>query len=139
MKRALGELEVQLSNITIEAKTSAAKLEAEKDRQKPMDEIAKAKLDRDKMVANQELALLEAKQKLEIARIQTEVAAVCDKAKAFGPDVVAALQAFANKELVGKLAESMAPLPLLAGQSLHEVISQVLQGTLLGEAMKGWE
>ncbi|MCX6781714.1 MAG: hypothetical protein NTW66_01130 [Candidatus Magasanikbacteria bacterium] len=138
-KRVLAELELQLSNISIEAKTISAKLEEEKKRQGTMDEITKAKLDRDKMTVDQEYAHLETKQKLEIARIQAEVTAVCDKAKAFGPDVVAALEAFANKDLVGKLAESMAPLPLLAGQSMHEVISQVLQGTILGEAMKGWE
>lgn len=134
-KRVLAELELQLSNISIEAKTISAKLEEEKKRQGTMDEISKAQLARDKMTADQEIAVLESKQKLEIARIQTEVAAVCDKAKALGPDVVAALQAFADKELIGKLAESMAPLPLLAGQSMSQVIKTALEGTILAHAL----
>jgi len=56
---------------------------------------------------------------------------VVQKAHAVSPELVAALQAFGDKALAEKMAESMAPLAILGGNSVAEVFSQLLQGTIL--------
>jgi len=66
-----------------------------------------------------------------IQEIKTEVDAVVAKAEAVSPEFIAALQAFGDKALAEKMAESMAPLAILGGKSVAEVLNQLLKGTKL--------
>jgi major vault protein len=47
------------------------------------------------------------------------------------PDLVAALQAFSDRALAERMAESMAPLAILGGESVSDVLGRLLQGTPL--------
>ncbi|MEI2422118.1 hypothetical protein V6O07_17700, partial [Arthrospira platensis SPKY2] len=71
-----------------------------------------------------------------LQQLDGEVKAVVAKAEAVSPDLVAALQAFADKALAEKMAESMAPLAILGGKSIADVFAQLLQGTNLEEVIK---
>ena len=63
--------------------------------------------------------------------IQAEIKAVVEKSGAITPDLIAALQAFGDKDLVLKAAEAMAPLSIIGGSSIGEVLSKLLSGTRL--------
>lgn len=64
-----------------------------------------------------------------------EVRAVVDKAGAISPDLVAALQSFGDRAMVERVAESMAPLAILGGDSVVEVLAKLLRGTPLAKAL----
>jgi major vault protein len=72
------------------------------------------------------------RQELKITMIQAEIKAVVDKAGAITPELIAALQAFGDNALVMKAAEAMAPLAILGGNSVGDVLSKLLSGTKLG-------
>ena len=88
----------------------------------------KAKLDQDIAVAQQRMA-----QRLE--ELRAEVEAVVNKAGAVSPQLVAALQAFSDRALAERMAESMAPLAILGGKSVAEVLAQLLKGTILEKVL----
>jgi major vault protein len=77
--------------------------------------------------------LVSARQKREIENqisvIKAEAEAIVEKAGAVSPELVAALQAFGDKDLVAKVSESMAPLAILGGGSVVDVVSKMFQGT----------
>lgn len=83
-----------------------------------------------------EVEELKKKQAVRLEALQAEVQAVVDKAKAIGPDLVAALQAFGDAALTEKVATAMAPLAILGGTSVAEVINQLLSGTKLENVAK---
>jgi len=75
-------------------------------------------------------------QTLKIEELKAEVEGVVDRAKAVSPDFIAALQAFGDRALAEKLAESMAPLAILGGKSIAEVFAQLVKGTKLEDILK---
>jgi major vault protein len=94
-----------------------------------------AELERQKATAN--LDIETAKQRLDqrLEALQAEVQAMVAKAEAISPDFIAALQAFGDKALAERMAESMAPLAILGGKSVAEVLSSLLKGTKLETIM----
>lgn len=102
--------------------------------------IEKAKLD--KLLSEINLAIERSKlsQKIELTQKELDINildresqtnAIVNKANAFTPDLIAALQAFGDKALAEKLAESMAPLSIIGGKSIVEVFAQLVKGTSL--------
>lgn len=57
------------------------------------------------------------------------------KPKTVSPDLIAALQAFSDRALAEKMAETMAPLSILGGKSVAEVFSKMLKGTSLEDVL----
>lgn len=53
------------------------------------------------------------------------------KAEAVSPDLIAAMQAFGDRALAERVAETMAPLAILGGKSVGEIFSGLLKGTAL--------
>lgn len=70
-----------------------------------------------------------------IALLDAEVKALVQKAGAVSPDLVAALQGFSDRALTERVAESMAPLAILGGESVAEVLGRLLAGTPLAKAL----
>ena len=67
--------------------------------------------------------------------LDAEVKALVEKAGAVSPDLVAALQGFSDRALTERVAESMAPLAILGGESVAEVLGRLLAGTPLAKAL----
>jgi len=128
-----GELDLIVleTNARTEAETLAKKLEAEKSRA----EIAvvtrrETEVDRELQIA------LDAKaQEVKINLIRAEVQALVDKAHAVSPDLVAALQAFSERHMLEKVAASMAPLSIMGGTSVVDVLKKLLEGTALAKQL----
>ena len=51
------------------------------------------------------------------------------------PHLIAAISDFANKDALARVAESMAPMALLGGKSVAEVIQGLLKGTVLEKSL----
>ncbi len=102
--------------------------------QEGLGKVAEAELARTKAEDDQKLAVARAK-------IEDEVKAMVDKAKAVTPELITALQAFSDKDMLSRVSESMAPLAILGGDSVADVVSKMLEGTSLanvGEMLKGY-
>ena len=97
--------------------------------------IHQAELARRKAAQDLEQALAQAKLEQRLRELGAEVGAVVDKARAVSPDLIAALQAFGDRALAEKMAESMAPLAILGGESVAEVLGRLLRGTPLARLL----
>lgn len=57
--------------------------------------------------------------------------------EAVSGDLIAALQAFGDKHLIEKAAQAMAPLAILGGGSVVDVLKQLIDGTPLQKVLGG--
>ncbi|MCU0684867.1 MAG: hypothetical protein MUF34_21920 [Polyangiaceae bacterium] len=128
-------LELELAKVRAEATARDSRREAELADQQAIDAIHRAELGRRK--SDHELAIEVAGSQLEqqLRRLGADVQATVDKARAVSPDLVAALQAFGDRALAERMAQSMAPLAILGGESVAEVLARLLQGTPLARLL----
>lgn len=70
-----------------------------------------------------------------IEKLQAEVEAVVNKTKAIGPDLIAALGAFGDKALLEKMTQALAPMSILGGETVVEVLQKALAGTKIAEVV----
>jgi major vault protein len=96
-----------------------------------MTQIHEAELERKKSSAQVDDALEQARLERRLEELRAQVDAVVHKANAVSPDLIAALQAFSDRALTERVAESMAPLAILGGRSVADVLGQLLEGTAL--------
>lgn len=103
--------------------------EAEKDIQKIVDEIEKVKLARTK--AQEELKLFIAKErdKLEMDKQKVMTDNIKKVFDAVQPDLVAAMNAQTNADLMENIAARMSPYALANGESVAETVNLLLRGT----------
>lgn len=99
--------------------------------------IHEAELGRRQATATLELTVQQQQLDQRLRELQAEVAAVVEKARAVSPDLIAALQAFGDRALAEKMAESMAPLAILGGESVAEVLGRLLRGSPLARLLPG--
>jgi major vault protein len=128
-----GELDLIVleTNARTEAETLAKKLEAEKSRA----EIAVVTRHETEVDRELQIALDAKAQEVKINLIRAEVQALVDKAHAVSPDLVAALQAFSERHMLEKVAASMAPLSIMGGTSVVDVLKKLLEGTALAKQL----
>lgn len=55
---------------------------------------------------------------------------------ALGPDLAAALRAQGNQDIVGKIAESIAPYAIAGGKPVSRAVSELLRGTTLESVLE---
>lgn len=117
--------EVTLAKIENEARAKEEQLKAELAQQENLDKINEAELARAKAKQDQELAVEKEKLDQRIAEIKAQAEGL----KEVTPQFTAALQSFADKDLVSKLSENMSPLAILGGESLADVVNRMFKGT----------
>jgi major vault protein len=74
---------------------------------------------------------------VQAAITQAEVAAVREKLEAMGPGIVEALQTLGDKELAQKMAEAMSWSSMIGGKNPAELLTSLLAGTKIQDAVKG--
>lgn len=124
-------LELNLASIASEVETKKKELEAKLAEQLPLDTINKAELERQRLKYDLDLTVTSQKLLLKIEELKAEVEAVVSKSNAISPHLIAALQAFSDRALAQKIAESMAPLAIIGGKSVADVFSRLIKGTVL--------
>ena len=130
------EIALTISRLNISLKQKERRLEAYALNQKTVNEISETKLTRKKAYKAHKIEVSAQMLEQHIKQINAEVQAVVNKAKAVSPDLIAALQAFADKALAEKMAQSMAPLSILGGKSVAEVFANLLKGTIVEKVLQ---
>jgi major vault protein len=137
------DLTILASNSKVEAERLAAEAVAATTRsqndlasEKAAAEVTAVQLEVQRLADNQRLAVSQANQELELKKLEAQVEGLVEKAKAISPDLVAALEAFGQRAMVEKVAESMAPLSILGGGSVVEVLKKLLEGTSLAKQLE---
>lgn len=125
------QLEVNLAKINNDIRSQKQQLDAELAQQATLDSINHATLARSKAQQELDLAFTQAQLQQQLEELRASVAATVEQAQAVSPQFIAAMQAFADKALAERLAASMAPLAILGGNSVAEVFSQLVKGTIL--------
>ena len=74
-------------------------------------------------------------QEIELSKLTAQVEAIVEKAKAVSPDLIAALSAFGERAMVEKVSEAMAPLAILGGGSVVDILKKLLEGTSLSNVI----
>ena len=129
-------LTVRLTELGAEREAQSKRLEAKREEQQALEGINTLELQIKKAQADVALSVEEAKLLQRIKEVEADVAAVVSKANAVSPDLVAALQAFSDRAMVERVSESMAPLAILGGGSVAEVVSKLLKGTALEQVTR---
>lgn len=109
----------------------------EAERQKVLDAENYGDRERNRLNIEQELAKKREEQALRLKEMEEETKSLAERTKAVTPDLIAALQRFSDADLAGKMADSMAPLAILGGKSVAEVLGKLLQGTGLEKLAAG--
>jgi major vault protein len=138
IEEAQKQMEFELAKIRAEIEKQKQLYLEELEKQQLLDESLKREIERKKLAQELELLYQQEKNKLEIQMIEAHIQEITEKAGAISPSLIAALQAFADKALAEKMAESMAPLAILGGNSVVDALRKLLKGTkienVLGEA-----
>lgn len=131
IEEAQAQMNLNLARIEAQVAAQTRQLEAKQAEQTALSEINEAELARQR--AKHDLAVAVAQEQLnqKLEELRAEVAGVVEKSTAVSPQLIAALQAFSDKALAERMAESMAPLAILGGRSIADVLGQLLQGTVL--------
>jgi major vault protein len=127
--------ELERAQIQTDADGRKARLDATLSDQPTMDAVHAAELARRRSAGQLEVELSNEELALRLRELEAEVHAVAEKARAVTPDLVAALTAFGDRALAEKMAQSMAPLAILGGESVSEVLARLLRGTKLARVL----
>ncbi len=130
------ELQHRLATLMVIFESEAKKLESEFANQQARTKIAGEEMARERQKALQEQEINKQKLELRLDELKAEAEALVKKAEAIKPDLIAAMQSFSDKHLAAQLAESMSPLAILGGQSVVDVVSNLLKGSGLENAVK---
>lgn len=125
------QLELALARIEKEIATEQQALKGKLGHQLMLNELNSAELGREQARLDQELATAQRRLAQRIEELGAQVRAVVDRASAISPHMVSALQSFSDRALAERMAGSMAPLAILGGKSIADVLSGLLQGTVL--------
>ena len=124
-------LEVILAKIQAEAKSRDENNKSELANQQALDDISKAEVARQKRARDEELRIARIAIEQALVRIKGETDEFVRRTGAVSPDLIAALQAFGDKDLVEKAAQAMAPLAIFGGTSVIDALNKLLEGTPL--------
>ena len=123
--------EIAVAKSKFEAEEQMAKLEAERERDALVGELAAKKLEREDAEAQQRLSIRskEIEQKASEKKIYAET--VASIMNSISPDLIAAMQANSNAETLQVVAEAMAPLAIAKGESVADTVNTLMRGTSL--------
>lgn len=127
------QLELDIMVIQANAKVEAERLARSIENESRMSEAAgivrqRSQLDAETRAVEDGLA-----QRARIDLMEAEVKSLVARAAAISGDVVQALQGFSDRALVEKITEAIAPMSLLGGGSVSDILAKVFQGTSLAK------
>ena len=129
------QLEKSLTDLASRNKQEEERLKAEEGRQGILDAISASSLAREKSKKDQELAFTKQEIEQELAKLAQETKEIVERAGAVDDKLIAALQAFGDKEIMAKTAEAMAPLAIFRNSGVLEVFAGLLKGTPLADTL----
>ena len=130
------QFELAIAAQKIKDEEDKRKYQIEQDIQLIKDAIADA--ERTRKEKDNDLELAHKKQMLELEATREAAAAEAMRTvlAALGPDLAAALNAKGNQEIVGRIAESIAPYAVAGGKPVSRAVSELLRGTTLESVLE---
>lgn len=129
-QRVLSESTIlQLAELQSETEKYKGKQESEAEKQKIVDIANKSELERSRLGYEQELSKLKEQLALKLQELDADTKNLAERTQAVTPDLIAAMQRFSDSALVEKMAQSMSPLAILGGNSIADVLNNLLKGT----------
>lgn len=130
------QFELAIAAQKIKDEEDKRKYQIEQDIQLIKDVIADA--ERTRKEKDNDLELAHKKQMLELEATREAAAAEAMRTvlAALGPDLAAALNAKGNQEIVGRIAESIAPYAVAGGKPVSRAVSELLRGTTLESVLE---
>lgn len=132
LEQVVRGVEVSMARVDCEAQVEERRIA----HQEALGKVHELALAREKARKDMELAVSREVLEHRLVELRAEVEAAQLRAQAFSPELVAALQAFGDQHLAGKLADSMAPLAIMGGKSIAEVFATLVKGTALEGALR---
>jgi len=129
------QLEKSLADLASRNRQEEERLKAEEGRQGILDAISASSLAREKSKKDQDLAFTRQEIEQELSKLTQETKEIVERAGAVDDKLIAALQAFGDKELMAKTAEAMAPLAIFRNSGVLEVFAGLLKGTPLADVL----
>jgi major vault protein len=129
------KLTVDMAAVDVKNKVVEAQQEFDLASQEVSNKIQQAGLLRERAVKELALELNAASQKQQLEKLTAEVEAVVNKTKAITPDLIAALQAFGDKALLEKIAESMNVMSIIGNKTVVGALQDALGGTRIADAL----
>lgn len=121
-------LKAQLAQVENEAEAARKQEEAK-------NQVDSLKLAREEARYQAELDRERVKLDRQIELIKLEMESFIQKASSVSPQMIQALQAFGDKLAADAACKSMAPLAILGGNSVADVVKNMFSGTSLGEVL----
>lgn len=130
------QFELAIAAQKVKDEEDKRKCQIEQDIQLIKDAIADA--ERARKEKDNDLELAHKKQMLELEATREAAAAEAMRTvlAALGPDLAAALNAKGNQEIVGRIAESIAPYAIAGGKPVSRAVSELLRGTTLESVLE---
>ncbi|MFC1638793.1 hypothetical protein ACFL26_00800 [Patescibacteria group bacterium] len=91
----------------------------------------------DRLQEELKLEMTEREVETRIKELKAEAETLKEKGEAISPQLIAALEAFGSREALRDVAKAMAPLGILGGESVSEILSRLLRGTSLEDVAQG--
>ena len=134
-KNVAHTLAVNLATIEAEARKTTEQNDSRLAQQSVLDKIKKAELARTKLESDRQLEDARRRIEQELFGLKGETDEYVRRTGAVSPDLIVALQAFGDKDLIEKAAKAMAPLAILGGTSVVDVLNKFLEGTPLKDVL----
>lgn len=129
-------LEVEMTKLQNELQLEKERYESQLLEQKKATEINRVQLEAVKETETLQAEIAQRKLEQKMQQVKAEVDAIVQKAAAISPDLIAALQAYGDKALAEKMAETMAPLSIIGGKSVVDVFANLVKGTQLEKVLQ---
>jgi major vault protein len=133
LKTIAKQLEVDIETSHVDGKLALEKQSNALSEQKARALVESERLLLAKTSREQEIALSTKEMEQRLIERRAEVEALIEKAKAITPGFVEALNAFGERAMIEKVSSAMAPLSILGGTSVMDVVKKLLEGTNLGQ------
>jgi major vault protein len=130
------QLELDLMVIEANAKVEADKLAKQLENERASSEVAAVGRERLSLDAEAKATAEKFAQQAKLDLMKAEVESLVARAGAISGDVVQALQGFSDKALVEKITEAIAPMSLLGGGSVAEIMAKIFSGTSLAKHLQ---
>lgn len=127
------QLQLDLMVIEANAKVEAERLARQMENEVVASDVASVGRKRSQADAEAKAAADVLAQQAKVEMMKAEVESLVARAGAISGDMVSALQAFSDKALVEKITEAIAPMSLLGGGSVTEILGKVFSGTSLAK------
>ena len=124
-------LEKELADMEAEFSKKEEGLKSENASQDLLDELNSKKLAREKAIEDQKYAFEKTRQDLKITLLQAEAAATKERFAAIAPELVKALEALGDKDMVTKVAAALKTIPMGLDEGMGDVMERVFKGTVL--------